>query len=280
MQNYLTIKDFSRLTHTPVDTLKHYDRIGLFRPARIGDNNYRYYLPEQSILLSRILFGSKAGIPLKEIEKYIASKDTEITMTAYNHILDQISKSRTDWAAIENAIINLRYYYGLSKQYKEGELFEIYLPEWFIIKSAPQDISSPGKLSNSEDVANQLFFSEYRQEGWPHYLLGALYPPSAWQKGHFSAPSYYLKIDHPERYRKDQIHFIEPGYWAAILLWTKGKGLSQSVRKFLEILDRKQIRIKGNILAMDVVNNLITSRTEEYCTMIYALKGDPHDLSR
>ena len=50
--NYLTIKEFSTLTHTPIDTLKHYDRIDLLKPAYIGENNYRYYLPEQAFLLT------------------------------------------------------------------------------------------------------------------------------------------------------------------------------------------------------------------------------------
>jgi DNA-binding transcriptional MerR regulator len=57
MNQYLTIRKFSELTHTTIDTLKHYDDIGLLKPARIGPNRYRYYLPEQSLELTRILFG-------------------------------------------------------------------------------------------------------------------------------------------------------------------------------------------------------------------------------
>ena len=44
-RKYLTIRKFSELTHTTVDTLKHYDEIGLLTPAYIGENKYRYYLP-------------------------------------------------------------------------------------------------------------------------------------------------------------------------------------------------------------------------------------------
>ena len=46
-KKYLTIRKFSELTHTSIDTLKHYDAIGLLKPAYIGKNHYRYYLPEQ-----------------------------------------------------------------------------------------------------------------------------------------------------------------------------------------------------------------------------------------
>ena len=44
-KKYLTIRKFSELTHTSIDTLKHYDAIGLLKPAYIGKNHYRYYLP-------------------------------------------------------------------------------------------------------------------------------------------------------------------------------------------------------------------------------------------
>ena len=40
----MTIKEFSALTHTPIDTLKHYDRIDILKPAYVGKNRYRYYL--------------------------------------------------------------------------------------------------------------------------------------------------------------------------------------------------------------------------------------------
>ena len=34
-KKYLTIRKFSELTHTSIDTLKHYDAIGLLKPAYI-----------------------------------------------------------------------------------------------------------------------------------------------------------------------------------------------------------------------------------------------------
>ena len=76
-QKYLTIHKFSELTQTSIDTLKHYDKIGLLKPAYTGENHYRYYLPEQSLSLTRILFGKNAGIPLKEIRDFIVAEDPE-----------------------------------------------------------------------------------------------------------------------------------------------------------------------------------------------------------
>ncbi len=55
-KKYLTIRKFSELTHTSIDTLKHYDAIGLLKPAYIGKNHYRYYLPEQSLILTHFVW--------------------------------------------------------------------------------------------------------------------------------------------------------------------------------------------------------------------------------
>lgn len=65
----ITIKEFSKLTHTPIDTLKYYDRIDILKPALIGDNRYRYYKPEQAVQLTRIIFGVRSHMLLKDIKK-------------------------------------------------------------------------------------------------------------------------------------------------------------------------------------------------------------------
>lgn len=44
-RKYLTIRKFSELTHTTVDTLKHYDEIGLLTPAYIGKTNTATIFP-------------------------------------------------------------------------------------------------------------------------------------------------------------------------------------------------------------------------------------------
>lgn len=85
-KKYLTIRKFSELTHTSIDTLKHYDAIGLLKPAYIGKNHYRYYLPEQSLILTRILFGKNACIPLKEIREFILAERHEVTINKYDEI--------------------------------------------------------------------------------------------------------------------------------------------------------------------------------------------------
>lgn len=62
-------------------TLRHYHRIGVLEPDRIGSNGYRYYGPDAVARLQRILLLRDMGMPLADIGDVLAapeSPDTEI----------------------------------------------------------------------------------------------------------------------------------------------------------------------------------------------------------
>lgn len=66
----LTIGQLARIFEISTKTLRHYDAIGLFVPARTGsDNGYRYYRPEQIEQLSRILALRRLDVPLEAIDR-------------------------------------------------------------------------------------------------------------------------------------------------------------------------------------------------------------------
>ena len=65
----LKIGDFSRLAGISVKTLRHYDALGLLRPAQVsGKNGYRFYGQEQLCILNRILALKETGFSLDEIK--------------------------------------------------------------------------------------------------------------------------------------------------------------------------------------------------------------------
>ncbi|USN52642.1 MAG: MerR family transcriptional regulator [Candidatus Nomurabacteria bacterium] len=51
--------------------LRHYDRIGLLKPAEIAKNGYRQYSENELIRLQQILFFRELDFPLEEIQKMI-----------------------------------------------------------------------------------------------------------------------------------------------------------------------------------------------------------------
>jgi DNA-binding transcriptional MerR regulator len=67
------IGEFSRLTQVPVKTLRHYDAIGLLRPAHVDpSSSYRYYTAAEVERLNRILVFRDLGFALLEIRALVA----------------------------------------------------------------------------------------------------------------------------------------------------------------------------------------------------------------
>ncbi|QGQ94145.1 MerR family transcriptional regulator [Paenibacillus psychroresistens] len=66
----LTIGQMARICNISTKTLHHYEAIGLFMPAEIGqENQYRYYQPGQIDLLRKIVFFRSLGLGLEVIRE-------------------------------------------------------------------------------------------------------------------------------------------------------------------------------------------------------------------
>lgn len=66
------IGEFSRITRVTIDTLRHYDELGLLRPANVDPfTGYRYYSARQLMELNRILALKEVGFSLDEITRIL-----------------------------------------------------------------------------------------------------------------------------------------------------------------------------------------------------------------
>src|SRR5512147_1546386 len=71
-QAVFKIGEFSRLTHVSVKMLRHYDELGLFKPASVDRfTGYRYYTFDQLPRLNRILVLKGLGFSLDDIRQMV-----------------------------------------------------------------------------------------------------------------------------------------------------------------------------------------------------------------
>jgi DNA-binding transcriptional MerR regulator len=69
----IRIGDFSRLSQTPVSTLRYYDEIGLLKPVEVDHfTGYRFYTFDQLVRLQGILALKNLGFSLEEIARFLA----------------------------------------------------------------------------------------------------------------------------------------------------------------------------------------------------------------
>ena len=80
-----TVRQLARLAGVSIKTLHHYDRIGLLKPKRRSEKNYRYYGRTELLLLQQILFYRELGFPLAQIREIISQEDFDILKALESH---------------------------------------------------------------------------------------------------------------------------------------------------------------------------------------------------
>ncbi|UZN04807.1 MerR family transcriptional regulator [Cellulomonas sp. S1-8] len=73
-----SIQEVARLTGTTSRTLRHYDRIGLLVPSRVGHNGYRWYDDDALVRLQRILLLRELGLGLADIGRVLDRETDEV----------------------------------------------------------------------------------------------------------------------------------------------------------------------------------------------------------
>lgn len=84
-----TIGEFSRLCHVSARMLRHYDAIGLLRPALVGrENGYRFYDASQLAVLARIELLKGFGFALAEIADMLTLTEGELAQRVHSRRLE------------------------------------------------------------------------------------------------------------------------------------------------------------------------------------------------
>ena len=80
-----SIQDIARLVGTTSRTLRHYHRLGLLPPSRVGSNGYRYYDDGALVRLQRILLLRGLGLGLPAIAE-VLDREAEPARALHKHL--------------------------------------------------------------------------------------------------------------------------------------------------------------------------------------------------
>lgn len=103
---------FAQVCQTTKDTLRHYDEIGLLKPASINENGYRVYSASQIIDFLTIASLQEAGCSLEEIRNFQRQHDPAMTLRLFNDKKGEIEAKAREierkQQLIESAIASLQ----------------------------------------------------------------------------------------------------------------------------------------------------------------------------
>lgn len=106
-----TIGEFSRLSHVSSRMLRHYDAMGLLRPAHTGaENGYRYYDPAQLSTLMQIEMLKSYGFALAQIPELLVLSREELAHRIHSRRLkayDELHDLRKTLRKMEDDIIKM-----------------------------------------------------------------------------------------------------------------------------------------------------------------------------
>ena len=132
----LTISELAELNHISTDTLRYYDKIGLFKPEYVDEfTAYRYYSFAQSEKISTILELKRLGLSLDEINQYMRSRDVESTKELLGNVRKNLKERIAELKKTEKMISKKIELLEQAKEKWEGEIRIQEMPERTVIST-------------------------------------------------------------------------------------------------------------------------------------------------
>lgn len=169
MKSQYYIKQFAELTNVTVRTLHHYDQIGLLKPRKHPENDYRIYTQDDLLRLQQIVTLKFMGFSLRQIGELITRENFEIRRSlkiqieaikdkasslqlaykALRQVSDLLEKEgRVDWKKIIKIIEVIQMGEETKKEWQEQYFSEEELKTF-------QEIGQKYTLEQIEDYQNR-----------------------------------------------------------------------------------------------------------------------------
>jgi len=110
MTDMYTVKQLADISGVTPRALRHYHKIGLLKPTKLGENGYRYYGEEAAYRLQQILFYRELDMPLDEIRSILGKPDFDILAALHDHrsaLLAELGRLRRLIRTIDNTVESL-----------------------------------------------------------------------------------------------------------------------------------------------------------------------------
>lgn len=100
------IGEFAKLSKVSPRMLRHYDKIGLFKPRSVGKNGYRYYNDEDMFVISNIKQLRRYEFSLEDIDKILKKNDGEYTKKMLYEKVDFLRQTTEEYGSLISEIEN------------------------------------------------------------------------------------------------------------------------------------------------------------------------------
>ncbi len=260
---YLTTGELAKLMHVTKNTLFHYDKIGLFSPEIVLDNEYRYYSIHQIEVLEAIIMLKELGMSLKEIQTFLNDRTPEKLLELFEkeeQILAEkirLLKDRRQW--MEEKSEKVRVY--LEKE--KDEIFICEKPGRYYL----MDAGVYGSESEfAERTAELINFYESRSKSICYEIGYIQYAKDVRQQNYGNYSNVILLMKH--KTGGMSWHFMPAGRYLTTYFKGHWRDIGKAYRDLLAYADAHQMELAEEFLEVYTVDQLMAETVDDYVTEI------------
>lgn len=120
-----SIGEISQLFGLSVQSLRHYDKLGLLKPAHVDpESNYRYYSREQFLFIRFIRYFKALGMPLKDIQAVLArDMSSEVILELVRDQSSAIDRKIAELVDLRTAVDSFTERLSKAMTHQPGQVF-------------------------------------------------------------------------------------------------------------------------------------------------------------
>lgn len=260
---YLTTGELAKLMHVTKNTLFHYDKIGLFSPELVLDNEYRYYSIHQLEALDTIIVLKELGMPLKEIRAFLNGRSPEKLLELFDREEQQIrEKMRT--LKDQSRFIQEKSDQIRSFQRKETDrVYRVSLKERYYLIST---FDNPDNTVVAQKITELCEAYESRNHSM-RYEIGYIQHGRDIVSGQYGNYRNVVLLMRKKPYGLSYQSFPEGDY---LTVYYKGDwhNIGPDYEKLLAYAGEHGLKLSDEFLETSVVDSLMAEREEDYVTEI------------
>lgn len=194
MKKYLTISEMAKYAGISRRTLIYYDQIDLFKPAKIGDNGYRYYGIDQYFELDVILLLKNLDVALEDIHIFLKNRNVDYVLSGFIRQKQKVDEQIATLNTIRHSLDSYIERYSTLKDFDlESITYSYREAEPFVISETIEHFDD----IDSVQIYGRFYSSVESSDLFSGYPIGFLVDGSAFYEENFHAAPYRALVKIP-----------------------------------------------------------------------------------
>lgn len=262
-EKYLTTGEMAHLAHVTKNTLFHYEKMGLFAPEIVMENDYRYYSIHQLEVLDAIILLRDLGMPLIEIRAFLEGRNPEKLLELFDREEEQIKEQMRRLKDQSQWIKEKREKIHNVLSVETDQIYVRHQTDTYVVISS---FDQPTDKVYAEKIT-ELTEAYARNNSSMQYEIGYMQQTADIRQGIYDN---YLNVVLALKHKPKGMTYACMPEGEYLITYQKGhwSGLKAAYKRMMEYAGEKGLTLGEQFLEVYAVDGLMAEQEEDYITEI------------